>query len=74
MYRNVLILPNFAPSNLRRSKKQDKRGIEIGKNLNGLGAVLRDYVRIALWNLKHLYTLKLIDFTFLFQIRKEKTN
>ena len=73
MYRNVLILPNFAPSNLR-SKKQDKRGIEIGKNLDSLRAVLRDYVRTAHWNLKHLYTLKLIDFTFLFQIRKEKTN
>ena len=36
------------PSNLRRSKKQDKRGVEIGKNLDSLGAVLRDYVRIAL--------------------------
>ena len=47
MYRNVLILPNFAPSNLRRSKKQDKRGIEIGKNLDSLRAVLWDYVRTA---------------------------
>lgn len=41
----------IVPSNLRRSKKQNKRGIEIGKNLDSLGAVLRDYVRIGHWNL-----------------------